>query len=71
VKLTEKRYNLSKKLQGKEIGNDDDLTNSVKMKITGMTKEKGAIIVSVAYWMDKMYSTNTIVLEKEDDMVKL
>ena len=71
VKFTEKRYNLSNKVQGKEIRNTDELTNSVKKKITGMVKEKGAIIVSVAYWMDKIYSTNTIVLEKEDDIVKL
>ena len=71
VKFTEKRYNLSNKVQGKEIRNTDELTNSVKKKISGMVKEKGAIIVSVAYWMDKIYSTNTIVLEKEDDIVKL
>ena len=30
VKFTEKRYNLSNKVQGKEIRNTDELTKSVK-----------------------------------------
>ncbi len=29
-----------------------------------MIKKNGAIIVSVAYWMDEIYSTNTIVIVK-------
>ncbi len=44
VTITEKRYNLSNKMQGKEIRNTDELTNSVKKKLTGMIKRKEQLL---------------------------
>jgi hypothetical protein len=52
VKCAEERYNLSKKVQSKDIKKDES-TKSVEKLIHGMVMEKGAIVVSVSYWMER------------------
>ncbi len=68
VRFTEQRYNLSKKVIGKEV-NKNTLTTLVIDKIKEIKKSsKRPIVMSVSYWMDKIYSTNAVVIENESDI---
>ena len=68
VRFTEQRYNLSKKTIGREV-NKDTLTPLVMEKIKEIKESsKRPIVVSVSYWMDKIYSTNTVVIKDEKDI---
>ena len=68
VRFTEERYNFSKKVIGKEL-KKDKLTPLVIDKIKDIKKKsKRPMVVSVSYWMDKIYSTNTVVIDNESDI---
>jgi hypothetical protein len=71
VRFTEQRYNLSKKIIGKEV-NKNTFTPLVIDKIKEIKKpSKRSMVVPVLYWMDKIYSTNTVVIDNESDIEDL
>jgi len=71
VRFTEQRYNLAKKVIGKEV-NKNTLTPLVIDKIKEIKKKsKRPMVMSVSYWMDKIYSTNTVVIDDESDIEDL
>ena len=71
VRFTEQRYNLAKKVIGKEV-NKNTLTPLVIDKIKEIKKKsKRPMVMSVSYWMDKIYSTNTVVIDNESDIEDL
>jgi hypothetical protein len=67
LRFTEQRHNLSKKVIGKEV-NENPLTPLMIDKIKEIKKSsKRPMVMSVSYWMDKIYSTNTVVIGNESD----
>ncbi len=68
VRFTEQRYNLSKKQIGREV-NKDTLTPLVIEKIKDIKKSsKRPLVMSVSFWTDKIYTTNTVVIKDEKDI---